>query len=76
LVDLTGRVVRTGKRGVIGSALPPLLDRLGLSTTTWLTISTEFETSFQNWVGSEAAIQRATLNVGKTRSRSPPLLAA
>ncbi|MEM9605253.1 MAG: transposase [Pseudomonadota bacterium] len=76
LVDLTGRVVRGGKRGAMDDTLPPILERLGIDADTWLSISTTFETSFQNWVGTEAAIQRATRNVGKTRSRSPPLFAA
>ncbi|MEM9604036.1 MAG: transposase [Pseudomonadota bacterium] len=76
LVDLTGRVVRNGKRGAIDESLPPILTRLGIDADTWLTIATEFEGAFRNWVGTEEAIRQATRNVGKTRSRSPPLIAA
>ena len=74
LVDWTGRAVRNGKRGAIDETLPPILQRLAIDEDTWLTIATEFEQNFKAWVGSEAAIQSATRNVGKTRSRSPPLL--
>ncbi len=74
LVDWTGRAVRKNKRGAIDHTLPPILQRLQLDESTWITIATEFEHNFKQWVGSEAAIQAATHNVGKTRSRSPPLL--
>ena len=73
LVDWTGRITRTNKRGSITSDLPPILERLGIGEETWLILSCEFEDSFSQWVGSEAAIRRATRNVGKTRSRSPPI---
>ena len=69
----TGRITRTNKRGSITSDLPPILERLGIGEETWLILSCEFEDSFSQWVGSEAAIRRATRNVGKTRSRSPPI---
>ena len=36
LVDLTGRVLRAGKRGVIPAALPPMLERLNLPIESWL----------------------------------------
>ena len=73
LVDWTGRAVRRDKRGAIDTRLPPILDRLGIEEDTWLTVATRFEQCFRQWVGSEAAILTATKNVGKTRSRSPPL---
>ena len=76
LVDWTGRVVRKRKRGVIDDKLPPILERLAIGEDTWLAIATEFEDRFKQWVGSDVAIQAAALNVGKTRSRSPPLIAA
>lgn len=76
LVDWTGKTTRLNKRGAIDSRLPPILNRLGIEEDTWLTISLEFEKSFRQWVGSAEAIQRATRNVGKTRSRSPPIRAA
>ena len=75
LVDWTGRIVSRGKRGAIDDQLPPILTRLDISEDTWLTIATEFEQCFRQWVGSEVAIRTASYNVGKTRSRSPPLMA-
>ena len=76
LVDWTGRAVRTGKRGSIDHSVPPILHRLEISEDTWLTIAMEFEDQFRQWVGSDVAIHAAALRVGKTRSRSPPLIAA
>ncbi len=43
LVDLVGRVERTGKRGKIPKGVPPLLEQLGLGTPTeWLTAYLEY----------------------------------
>lgn len=76
LVDWTGRVIRRGKLGAIDNRRPPILQRLEISEVAWLTFATEFEDRFRQWVGSEVAIQAAALSVGKTRSRSPPMIAA
>jgi REP element-mobilizing transposase RayT len=35
LVDTTGRIVRAGKRGVIESLLPPILERLNIDPGAW-----------------------------------------
>ena len=43
LVDWTGRVVRRNKRGAISDDLPPILERLNISQTQWLTNVTQFE---------------------------------
>lgn len=36
LVDLTGRVIVTNKKGVIGDNIPPILERLGIDATAWI----------------------------------------
>jgi REP element-mobilizing transposase RayT len=36
LVDLTGRAIRAGKRGAIPADLPPVLERLGIASETWI----------------------------------------
>lgn len=43
LVDATGRILRTDKRGSIPLHLPPILNRLGTDRKTWLAQCTTFE---------------------------------
>jgi hypothetical protein len=43
LVDWTGRIIRSDKRGHIDSALPPILDRLQITTDQWRINTTQFE---------------------------------
>lgn len=47
LLDATGRHVRRGKRGVIGRLQPPVLQRLGIDPSGWITHATEFERQFR-----------------------------
>jgi hypothetical protein len=43
LVDWTGRIIRSDKRGHIDNALPPILARLEISSEQWRTNTTQFE---------------------------------
>ena len=43
LVDWTGRIIRSDKRGYIDSALPPILDRLQITLDQWRINTTQFE---------------------------------
>jgi len=43
LVDWTGRITRSGKRGHIDEHLPPILARLQITANQWLINSTQFE---------------------------------
>jgi hypothetical protein len=43
LVDWTGRIIRSDKRGSIDSALPPILDRLQITADQWRINTTQFE---------------------------------
>ena len=43
LVDWTGRIMRTDKRGYIDANLPPILSRLNISPEQWRINSTQFE---------------------------------
>jgi REP element-mobilizing transposase RayT len=43
LVDWTGRIIRSDKRGNIDSALPPILDRLQITADQWRIDTTQFE---------------------------------
>jgi len=47
LVDYTGRIIRKGKRGAIDNDLPPILSRLGISSSEWLQNSQHFERLFR-----------------------------
>jgi hypothetical protein len=43
LVDWTGRIIRSDKRGHIDSALPPILDRLQITADQWRINTSQFE---------------------------------
>jgi hypothetical protein len=43
LVDTTGRMIRTDKRGAIPINLPPILERLSINRQQWLKQSQQFE---------------------------------
>jgi len=47
LVDYTGRLLHPNKRGAISELLPPILQRLNLSSKAWLEQATRFEACYQ-----------------------------
>ncbi|QHJ12007.1 hypothetical protein FX988_02249 [Paraglaciecola mesophila] len=53
LVDTTGRCIRDDKAGHIDNTLNPILQRLGLDSAQWLTLTTEFEKHFCYAAGAE-----------------------
>ena len=58
LVDLTGRIIREDKKGSIKTTTPPILERLAVNQNVWKTLSTTFEQSFKQWVGSHTTVQK------------------
>ena len=58
LVDWTGRIMRQDRRGAIAAELSPILERLALNTDAWQVLTTQFETQFQYWVGSEHIVRQ------------------
>jgi REP element-mobilizing transposase RayT len=58
LIDWTGRIVREDKRGKINSSLPPILQRLSIDRDSWLILTTQFESQFGQWVGSEHIVRQ------------------
>ena len=48
LVDYTGRVIQPNKRGAISETLPPILQRIGIDSKTWLKNSTAFESIYHS----------------------------
>jgi hypothetical protein len=58
LVDWTGRILRTDKRGAIDAELPPILERLSIAPTAWKTLTSSFEDHFSHWVGAEHIVKK------------------
>ena len=58
LVDWTGRIIRDDKRGAIKQAYPPILERLQIDAKSWQTLTTDFESQFKHWVGSERVVRK------------------
>ncbi len=65
LVEWTGRATRDDKRGSIDCRLPPILERLGLGASDWMTFATGVESQFGNWVGSPEQFVTASTNIGQ-----------
>lgn len=57
LVDISGRLIRSGKRGCISSELPPILERLNLDVEAWLIRTQSFERHYHQFF-SKHAIRR------------------
>ncbi|MFT6897831.1 MAG: REP element-mobilizing transposase RayT [Paraglaciecola sp.] len=53
LVDITGRCIREDKTGYIDNNHSPILERLGLDSQQWITLTTEFEKHFCYAAGAE-----------------------
>tara|TARA_R110002012_G_scaffold224450_2_gene396429 strand:+ start:680 stop:1669 length:990 start_codon:yes stop_codon:yes gene_type:complete len=53
LIDTTGRCIRDDKVGYLDNNQSPILERLGLDTAQWLTLTTEFEEHFCYAAGAE-----------------------
>lgn len=64
LVDISGRCVEPRKRGAIDLHMSPIIQRLGLDESAWLSLSQCFETTF-----SVSAGQADTLRQYKRRHR-------
>ena len=58
LVDWTGRIIRNDKRDAIAADLPPILKRLEIESDAWASLTTEFESKFSHWVGTEHIVRQ------------------
>ncbi len=56
LIDLTGKVIRSDKRGALDMSLTPILQCINLTSEQWLEVSTGFEKHFKTAVGSETLL--------------------
>ena len=59
LVDMTGRIIRTDKRGMINAALPPILERLNLDINAWLIRTQRFEQNYHQLFSKHAIRNQA-----------------
>ena len=74
LVDMTGRVVRPDKIGSIPRELPPILERLGVSSDEWLLQVRYFELRFKRVAGAIDSLRLAAKKLNQKwfqRARSP-----
>jgi hypothetical protein len=69
LVDTTGRCIRDDNTGHIEDSQSPILQRLGLNTVQWLTLSTEFEKHFHYAAGAELMMNEFKLHTQHQRLR-------
>jgi REP element-mobilizing transposase RayT len=69
LVDTTGRCIREDKAGHIDSKQSPILERLGLSSEQWLTLTTEFEKHFCYAAGAELMMNEFKTHTNHKRLR-------
>jgi hypothetical protein len=69
LVDITGRCIREDKAGHIDHSQSPILERLGLSSEQWLTLTTEFEKHFCYAAGAELMMNAFKSHTGHQRLR-------
>ena len=68
LVDWTGRIIRSDKRGAITESAPPILQRLDISTNHWIELSTAFEQRFKGIAGTAQSIKALCAHFGLTRA--------
>ena len=69
LVDITGRCIREDKAGHIDHGQSPILERLGLSSEQWLTLTTEFEKHFCYAAGAGLMMNAFKAHTGHQRLR-------
>lgn len=65
LLDWTGRQLRRGKRGAIPKRLPPILERLGIQSSSWLNLMKNLPKLFHNAVGSTKRLREFAAQVGR-----------
>jgi hypothetical protein len=69
LVERTGRCIREDKAGYIEHMPSPILERIGLSSDQWLSLTTLFEKHFCYAAGAEQMMQQFKAHTGHQRLR-------
>jgi hypothetical protein len=70
LLDWTGRQIRPDKRGAIPSDLPPILERLGIRSESWLALIENFATWFRVAAGRVPQLLAEAQRLGRRWLRS------
>lgn len=73
LLEWTGRQIAQGKRGKIPPESEPILDKLGLASSTWSELVKSFGHLFHRAVGKEENLQQEAARRGQKRFRAPGL---
>jgi hypothetical protein len=66
---MTGRCIREGKAGHIDNSQSLILERLGLDSDQWLTLTTEFEKHFCYAAGAELLMKEFKTHTKHKRLR-------
>ncbi|TKB47567.1 transposase [Thalassotalea mangrovi] len=72
LVDLTGRAIRDNASGYIENRLPGILERIKISSSNWLILTSKFEHHFKGGVGKCTSLDLFCLY--QKRKRRPNVL--
>jgi hypothetical protein len=67
LVEATGRCIRSGKRGTLGTASKPALDRLSMKNRQWLELVCEIQASSMQAIGALERIRSYAAASGRSR---------
>ncbi len=67
LLDWTGRQLRPDKRGAIPADVAPILDRLQLSSETWVDLIENFGRWFRRAAGRAESLAREAVRRGQGR---------
>jgi REP element-mobilizing transposase RayT len=73
LVDNSGRLIRSDKRGSIDINNNPILIQLGLDESQWHALSLHFESTFNVAAGTQASLQRYQMHTQRKRKISTRL---
>lgn len=68
LVDWTGRRFVMINGVLFVDNLPPILDRIGIDPQSWIALTTVFEKNTNTFLGAEAHIESAALQLGYKRT--------
>jgi REP element-mobilizing transposase RayT len=67
LVDRSGRMLRSGKRGVIDADLAPILLRIGVKPEAWMDTISSFESRFRLAAGLLSSLRSFADRIGRCR---------
>ena len=69
LVDTTGRLVKTGKRGSIPETLSPILKRLNIKSESWVDTIATLSQSFSSFMGRPESLENCMVQLERPRMR-------